>query len=389
MTLRIAYITDEELPNKDASAIQIVHTLSALARAGAQVDMIFPVRPALVDAQDRLRQGLIDHFHAECGFGLLPLPTRQGSRLAVKTLHGLLATQTVLRGAWDVIYTRNLIPILPLLAAGRDLVFETYRPLTRQYPAARPALNAVARSSHFLGLITHSQFARNAFVAHGLPAEKVRTVYNGFDPQAFAVKRTPSEARKRLGWAERPTVVYTGRLAPVKNTGLLLDAAAATPQAQWVLVGTHDTDEARPYADRARAMGHVALPGYLTGEALTLALQAADVLVIPPSADPLEVHGTTVLPIKMFTYLAAGRAIVAGDLADARELLIEGETARLVLPDSVEALATAISALVADESLREHLAAGARRRCLDLTWDARARHILEFLEERRQAARRA
>ena len=382
---RIAYFTDEELPNCDASAIQIVHTLSALARLGATVKMYFPVRPSASRDPEWWRNTLRAHFGAEVGFDLCPLPTRSGPRIWIKTAEAMAATALLLRDDCDVVYTRNLLPIVPSLAAGRDVVFETYRPLTRQFPASAPLFNGVARSSHFLGIVTHSKFTRDAFIASGLPAQKVEAIYNGFDAQAFSQPLTPQAARLSLGLPERKTVVYTGRIAAVKNSDLLLDAAAAVPEAQWLIAGAHDTEEARPYAERARDMPHVRLLGYVSGERLTQTLAAADVLVIPPSLDPLERFGTTVLPIKLFTYLAAGRAIVAGNLPDARELLTHEENALLVPPDELLPFVAAIRRALTDATLAATLGAACRLTAEDLTWDARARRLMAFIEGRRAA----
>ncbi len=380
--MRIAYITDETFPNNSASGLQMIHTLSALAAVGAQVDLLFPVRPRERADPEALRRVLQSHFRAECGFGLVPLSTHLSQRrVPVKVATGVAATARVLRGDYDLVHTRTVAPIVPCLAAKIPVIFETYRPLTRQYPPSKLAFRPVGRHPYFAGLITHSKLARHAFVEDGVPADKVETIYNGFDPSAFAVARSPAQARALLGLPEAPTVVYTGRIAAVKNTDLLLDAAART-QGQWVLAGAIDDAESRPYVERAQRMPQVHLTGYLTGERLILALQAADVLVIPPSADPLTRFGTTVLPIKLFTYVAAGRAIVAGQLPDAEELLADGVNARLVRPDDVAALAAGINGLLADEALRTRLAEGAQATSASLTWEARARRILAFAERR-------
>lgn len=388
--MRIAYITDETFPNNSASGLQIIHTLSALAAVGADVDLVYPVKPAQRRDPDALRAALQAHYHVRCGFGLVPLPTHLGDRrVPIKVATGAAATVQVLRGGYDLVHTRTLAPILPCLAASLPVIFETYRPLTQQYRASRRAFRAVGRHPAFAGLVTHSKLARQAFVDDGVPAEKVRTLYNGFDPSAFATPRTPPEARALLGLPERPTVVYTGRIAPVKNTDLLLDAAERTRGGQWVLAGATDSEEAQPYVERAATLSHVHLLGYLTGERLTLALQAADVLVIPPSADPLTRFGTTVLPIKLFTYLAAGRAIVAGQLPDAEELLTDDVNACLVRPDDVGALATAVDGLLASPERRARLAEAARATSAELTWEARARRIVAFAEERLSAMGRS
>lgn len=381
--MRIAYITDETMPNPSASGLQIVQTLAALAEAGADVDMLYPVAPG--DRRDAAarRAELEAFFHVPCGFGLAPLPgavTRW--RPPIKVAQAALATRAALQGGYDVVYTRNVGPILPALAAGRPVLFETYRPLTQQYRSSRWPLWAVARHPRFLGVVTHSRYARQAFVEDGLPADRVETVYNGFDPSAFAAQPTPAEARAALGLAEAPTVVYTGRIAPLKRIDLLLDAAEQIPQARWVLVGDADSDEARPLAARARAMPNIQLLGYLTGARLVLALQAADVLVIPPSAQPLEQFKNTVLPIKTFTYLAAGRAILAGRTPDLAELLQDGANARLVRPDDVAALVDGARGLLRQTSERARLGAAARATAESLTWSARAERLLAFIDRR-------
>ena len=104
--------------------------------------------------------------------------------------------------------------------------------------------------------------------------------------------------------------------------------------------------------------------------------------MVPPSAAPLQRFGTTVLPIKVFTYLAAHRAIVAGDLPDAGELLTHERNSLLVRPDDVEALAGAVRRLVVEPALRDRLATAAAATSEALTWPARAERILDFIQGR-------
>ena len=376
--MRIAYITDETFPNRSASGLQIVQTLSALSAAGADVDMVFPVRLRDKRSVAELRQAFEAYFHVACGFGLKPLRTHVSRRrVPIKVAHGIAATAFAIRHKYDLVYTRTITPILPTLAAGGRVLFETYRPLTQQYPASRIPFVKVAQRRGFMGIVTHSKLARDAFIGDGLPADRVETVYNGFDPEAFAEQRTPAQARTALGLPERPTVVYTGRISHLKNIDLLLDAAERVPEAQWVFAGANDTEEAQPYVDRIRGMDHVRTTGYLTGPELVKVLQAGDVLVIPPSADPLTRFGTTVLPIKLFTYLAAGRAIVAGDLPDTGELLRHEHSALLVKPDDVGALAEAVARLIQTPRMRKLLADGARQLSQRFDWESIARRTLE------------
>jgi glycosyltransferase involved in cell wall biosynthesis len=116
---------------------------------------------------------------------------------------------------------------------------------------------------------------------------------------------------------------------------------------------------------------------------------AADILLQPPSRIPLRLVGNTVLPMKLFLYLAAGRPIVAPDLPDMREVLVHDQNALLVPTGDDDAAVHAIARVLAEPGLADRLAAAAKKTAAGLTWDARAARILSFLETRRSGAARA
>jgi glycosyltransferase involved in cell wall biosynthesis len=153
--------------------------------------------------------------------------------------------------------------------------------------------------------------------------------------------------------------------------------ARLRPEIRFVLVGSEGEGEIERAAGR---LANVDIRPWAEPDALPLWLQAADILVIPPSSAPLRRFGDCVLPLKTFAYLAAGRPILAPASPDTAELLRDGETARLVPPDDPAAAAEALAALVADEKLRCKLSERAAALAETLTWDRRAEKILGFLE---------
>ncbi len=86
--------------------------------------------------------------------------------------------------------------------------------------------------------------------------------------------------------------------------------------------------------------------------------------------------------MKLFSYLAAGRPILAPAAPDTAELLRDGDTACLVPPDRPEDAALALDRLLDDRELAEALSANAARLAETLTWDDRATRIKAFLERR-------
>ncbi|MDD5307423.1 MAG: glycosyltransferase family 4 protein [Deltaproteobacteria bacterium] len=384
--MRIACVLDLPLPSREMTAVQVLQTLAALSRLGADVSLFVPVGPRWSARHEPpTPETLRAAYGIGCDFALHTCASLwPGGRKLEKLLHAILATSRVGRRRYDVLYTRNVLPALGGILLGQPTVFETYRPLPWQFPSSRRLLKRAAARRACLGIVTHSELARSAFVEAGLPPRKVKTVHNGFDAAAFSRAVTAFEARKALGLPERPTVCYAGRIAPLKRVDLVLAAAARMSEAQFVMAGALDAAEAEPLAREARRLG-VILPGFVTGERLALVLQAADVLIIPPSREPLERHGNTVLPLKAFEYLAAGRPIVTGEVEDTAELLRHGETALRVPPDDVAALTAALRGLLADPARRDAMGRAARQRAQGLDWTARGERLLAFMRERLDA----
>jgi glycosyltransferase involved in cell wall biosynthesis len=382
--MRVAFVTDEVLPSTGADTIQFVHALSALAALGVHVDLVLPVRPGAEVDLEALRARLVAHYGAECGFHLVPVPGEMPGavRLLTKLATGVLGSRAALGPRPDLLHTRIVAPSLAALALGRPLFFETYRPLTRQLPVTRPVFRTLSRARAFGGLIVHSDVARDAFVVDGVPPERVITLYNGFSSALLRVDTPMDEARARLGLPAGPLCLYAGRLSAEKGCDVLVDAARRTPEVQWVFVGNRETPDAQALERSSAGLANVRYTGFLTAGALDDAYRAADVLLIPPSAGPLEKAGKTVLPLKTFSYLAAGRAILAGDVADAREVLQDDVNAVLVAPDDPVAFVSALRALLADAPRRERLGAQARALAATQTWDHRARRLVDFYERR-------
>jgi glycosyltransferase involved in cell wall biosynthesis len=79
--------------------------------------------------------------------------------------------------------------------------------------------------------------------------------------------------------------------------------------------------------------------------------------------------------LKLFEYMAAGRAIVASDLPAVREVLTHGANAVLVPPGDPDALADGIRSLEADAPMRARLADAARTAVAEYSWSRRAERL--------------
>lgn len=187
----------------------------------------------------------------------------------------------------------------------------------------------------------------------------------------------PDAAKRRLGLFGRPLVVYAGSFAPYQGIPMLIDAIPLVierePDTQFLVAGGRPS-EVEETERKVAAMG---LSGSVTvlpqQPRSTVAgyLAAADVLVSP------RVHGDN-LPLKVFDYLATGRAVVATDLPCHRAVLDE-TTSALVHP-SPHGLAEAILELLGDDERRSRMAAAARTYAAEeLGWGTFVNNIQELL----------
>lgn len=214
--------------------------------------------------------------------------------------------------------------------------------------------------------------ANRAHLAGLAPEGKVELVYHGLDLARFPPPAAARAARDGSDAADPVVLLSVGRLVEKKGTDVLLDALAQLPpQLNWRLVhiggGPLKAQLERLAAARGIA-GRITWRGALPQPEVLAALRAADLFAL---ASRVAADGDRDgLPNVLAEAQSQGLACVATAVSAIPELIEDGVTGVLVAPESPEALAQAIGALIADPGRRALLgAAGAER--------VRARFALE------------
>jgi glycosyltransferase involved in cell wall biosynthesis len=375
--MRIAYVFDQLLPRTAADTEQVVSTVSALGKAGVDVDLVLP-RARGVAPVDAAALG--KWYDVEPNFTVHTIgsvyPAHRGLEKAGHAVAGALAEAT--RHA-DLVYTRNIPVLLALLARARQpIVYEHFRPWPTQSRAMALLFSRIARLRRPPALVMHSAFAAQSYLDVGFAPERTLVAHNGWDPKLMEPVLDRAAARAACGIAsDGPVVLYSGHINERKGLGTLLDLAQTFRDARFVLVGSEGHG---PIEARAAGLPNVEVRPWCSRRELVPLLYAADILAVPPTSGPLQKVGNTVLPLKTFIYLAAGRAIFAGDTPDLHELLRDGDNARLARPDDATDARRVMGELLADDDLRARLGERARASAQSLTWAARGRRLAAFLE---------
>jgi glycosyltransferase involved in cell wall biosynthesis len=375
--MKIAYVFDRPLPARQTDSEQALQTIAAFARRGAQVRLVLPSRGAAPSARE-----LAAHYQVNGDFEVHAASTPfRDFEFGRKWWHALSAPALRAVVDADVVYTRNFPTLFALARRQQLFAYETYRPWSDQFPMLAPAFRWAMATPHFLGAVFHSHFARDRYRALGVDERRLLVAHNGHDPSRFLDQPPRDALRQQLALPrDRPVVVYTGHVNVTKGLDTMLRMARRLPHVSFVLVGSEGNGVIEALARRA---GNVSVVPWQPFDSVARYLLAADVLLQPPSRVPLRLVGNTVLPMKLFLYLAAGRPIVAPDLPDMREVLEHDRNALLVPTGDDDAAVHAVARVLDEPGLAARLSAAARETAASLTWDARAQRILTFLEERR------
>jgi glycosyltransferase involved in cell wall biosynthesis len=393
--VRILYLADIRFPLERANGLQTFETCRALAARGHAVTLL--VRPDTTrPARD---PWLFYGAPRESGLTLsrlppLPGPLRRGAYLAAALGRAITVSP-------DIVLTRDLLLADMLLRLPSSIrppvVYESHgyapamaveRPKAiTGAPAAswRKLLRLTARESRVWraasGYITltrvHQQELEDRFGVRSNAA----VIPDG-------VRLDPARTLQPPSALPPFTVTYAGHLYPWKGVDVLLHALAHLPDVQARIVGGQPGESDHVRLDslaRDKGVGdRVTFTGWLPPASVTAELARAHALILPNTLTHASERYTS--PLKLFEYLAAGRPIVASDLAALREILRHEDTALLVEPGSPTALAAAVRRLMSDPALAAGLATRAYDDAVYYGWETRAQRIDVVLEAARAQA---
>lgn len=218
--------------------------------------------------------------------------------------------------------------------------------------------------------------------------ESLLVAPNGVELEKYEGLPDPYEARRQLNLSEGLTVGFTGHIYPGRGADLLFELAKQMPQVNFLWVGGTPelVDVWRGKLSEAK-MTNVTMTGFVKHEVIPMYQAASDILLMPYSRSISASSGQDIAevinPMKMFEYMASGRAIVCADLNVIREVLNE-DNAVFCEPDEdreqrVENWRSAIEKLLADEVLRMKLGGQARKDVEQYGWVQRENKVIDTL----------
>jgi glycosyltransferase involved in cell wall biosynthesis len=369
--MRIVAIAGSQVPSDTANSIQVMKACNALVQLGHELTLIVPGKP-------NTTTDLKAHYGLQADFRIEWLSSSSRRLFTWKSVQRARALKP------DLIYSWMIQSAVFGLLYKIPTVFEIHiHPTGTLGPAWHRAFAKINERKRLASISQALLDVLERDYKLRLKPDEIVIAPNGVDLERFAsLPATPELARQKLTLPNALTVMCTGHLYAGRGADLFLALAKEIPQAHFVWVGGRPAD-IESWKSRVQS-NNVTFTGFIPNQDLPLYQSAADILLMPYSRSIMGSSGTAdsasvASPMKMFEYMAAGRAIVTSDLPVIREVLNE-KNAVFCEPDDVGKWKVEIEGLLADESRRLALGEQARQDVQSYTWVARAKRILKGLQ---------
>ena len=210
-------------------------------------------------------------------------------------------------------------------------------------------------------------------VAEGVEPGKIRVTHNAVNPAKIACAVNAATGSDK---SDEVVVGFVGSLRSWHGIDLFMQAIPkvlqANPRVVFRIVGSGELEgEFRRFVDRAGRASRVLFVGRVSHEEALAHVVNMDIAVMPNS----NAYGS---PMKIFEYMALGKATIAPRLGPLEEIICDGVTGILIDPDNQNSLCGAIVELAQDAALRETIGRRAKEYVLGHhTWRKNAEQIVE------------
>ncbi len=237
--------------------------------------------------------------------------------------------------------------------------------------------NYILRKFFTVNVAVSEEIAHELYDNCRVPAERIRRIPNGIDPEPFLSEFDADAVRADLGFSSEDVVVTLVGSVDRKGHRELTDAAAALrpdfPNARYLYVGEGPRErEVTEQVSRLGLNGIVRLTGFRGDVPAVLA--ASDVFCLPSYSEGLS--------ISVMEAMAAGLPVAASRTGGNPELVVDGETGFIFEPFDSGDLADKLAKLLKNGEKRRAMGEAGRRRVLsEFTLEDMIRRYCDLYKE--------
>jgi glycosyltransferase involved in cell wall biosynthesis len=368
--MNLVYLSAAKIPSREANSIHIMKMCQAFAQLGHRVTLLAP------DLQRGLEARVRDPFEfygvKQC-FELRKLPCRVEKGWA--WLYGWEAGRLARRLGADWAFGRSLHCCAVAARSGVPTMWDEHMFTFLDRGRERWLFRWMLGASAFRGMSVNCDALRRDIVKRvpGLQG-RVLVAHNGADPLPDDLE--PADLGETGG---RLQVGYVGHLYPGKGFELIRQVAERAPWADFHVVGGDRKSLDRLQRD-TMIPANIQLHGFFPPSETDRLSLAFDVLLAPYQARVQTAGGgdtaAWMSPLKLFEYMAVGKAILCSDMPVLREIIEDDYNGLLLPAEDADAWVAALRRLHDAPGERRRLGAAARTDFLARhTWLRRARVV--------------
>ncbi|MAG33639.1 MAG: glycosyltransferase WbuB, partial [Deltaproteobacteria bacterium] len=231
------------------------------------------------------------------------------------------------------------------------------------------------------GVVVNTRTFRDHITARGVEPDRIELVYNGIDPKMFRPRPRSEALLAEHDLANHFTVAYVGTLGLAHGLMLLIDVAErlkGRAELRFVLIGDGADREKLEAEVARRGLDNVRMLGLQPREAMPHWIASIDLLLVMLRDLPVF---ETVIPSKIFEFLAQERPVVLAARGEIRRMMEEAGGALLIGPEDADQLVGAIEEVMdRPEEAAERARSGRRWVEEGFIRDDLARRMETFLE---------
>lgn len=370
--MKIVYIAPSIIPSRTANSIHIMKMCRAFAQKGHEVTLMVPDNRV---SYEPCVEDVFDFYGVERCFQILylPLPPVKGRGL----IFGFEAARKAKKMHPDIVYGRDLPGCFFASMLKLPVIFESHAPI--EGFVYGKIFNRLIQRSELMRLVVITRALKDYYSSrYPFIPDKIIVAPDGADPVpdgAVPVVFPNKDKRLQVG--------YVGHLYSGRGVDVICQLAESCPWADFHVVGGTYKD-INAYREKVKPLANLHLHGFKPYTEAERYRIGCDVL-IAPYQNKVSVTGngatTTELwmsPMKIFEYMAAGKAIICSDLPVLREVLVDGRNSLLCDPEDINSWIRALVILSENKDYRIQLGKTARKELINnYSWSARASKVLD------------
>ena len=370
--MKIIYISNSIIPSRTANSIHVMKMCQAFAENGHEVVLLAPNRKHEYEANV---EDIYQYYGVKENFKLkkLPHPSIRGGVY----IYALFVFIYILLNRAELVYGRFLHGCYLASLAHPNIVFESHAPIFERNNIQFKLFKRLIKRKSFKKLVVISQALKQVYLDNGyLSDDQILVAHDGADKPKDLI--TKAELK---GNQSNVHVGYVGHLYQGKGVEVIANIAADLPSNISVhIIGGLEKDI--QYWQKKISHENIHFYGFIPQSEVWKYLNALDICLLP-NQKVVHSYGTDhkgqnisdyTSPLKMFDYMAHGKAIISSDLPVLREVLNENNS-MLVTPEEVDEWITAIKYLETVDN-RSALAEQAYFDFYVYSWSNRAQNIL-------------